>query len=169
MKLTVPILKFEYDMWSYYLAVPKMEGDKLIAKNDRRIVCTIDGCKPIHGALMPKGEVYSIYIKKDFMKKYGLHEGDSVDITLEKDQSAYGMPIPESFQVLLDQDTEGSHFFHQLTKGKQRSLIHLVGKVKNVDSQLAKGLAIMHHMKESNGALDFKRLNVLIKEYNNRK
>ncbi|MEP1033756.1 DUF1905 domain-containing protein [Ekhidna sp.] len=168
MKLKVPILKFESDLWSYYLAIPKAIGEQLIEGEDRRVICTIGDGKPIHSALMPKGDVYSIYVKKDFMKKHGLAEGDTVEATMEKDRSEYGMPIPESFQVLLDQDTEGSEYFHMLTKGKQRTLIHLVGKVKNVDSQLAKGLAIMHHLKEE-GELDFKRLNVLIKEYNNRK
>ena len=169
MKIKAPILKFEWDLWSYYLAIPKEIAKEFISGDDRRIICTIHEAPPIHGALMPKGEVYSIYIKKDFMKKYGLSEGDEVNVRLEKDTSEYGIPIPESLQVLLDQDTEGSSYFHTLTKGKQRSLIHLVGKVKNVDSQLAKGLAIMHHLKEANGILDFKRLNVLIKEYNNRK
>lgn len=169
MKLTAPILKFEYDLWSYYVAIPKELGNQFIEEDDRRVICTIKHGTPIHGALMPKGDVYSIYVKKDFMKKYGIQEGDEVEVVLEKDRSEYGIPIPESFQVLLDQDTEGSIYFHQLTKGKQRSLIHLVGKVKNVDSQLSKGLAIMHHLKEASGELDFKRLNVLIKEYNNRK
>ena len=164
-----PILKFESDLWSYYVAIPKKIGDQFIEGEDRRVICLINDCPPIYSALMPKGEVYSIYVKKEFMKKHGLGEGDEVDIQLEKDKSEYGMPVPESFQVLLDQDTEGSMYFHELTKGKQRTLIHIVGKVKNVDSQLAKGLAIMHHLKETRGELDFKRLNVLIKEYNNRK
>jgi len=168
MNLTVPILKFEYDLWSYYLAVPKASGDAIIDGEDRRVKCFLAG-ECLHSALMPKGEVYSIYLKKDFMKKHGLAEGDDVAVRLEKDTSDYGMPLPPSFQELLFQDTEGSAYFHQLTKGKQRSLIHIVGKVKNVDSQLAKGLAIMHHLKEAGGVLDFKRLNVLIKEYNNRK
>ncbi|MEO9871107.1 DUF1905 domain-containing protein [Ekhidna sp.] len=163
------ILKFEYDLWSYYLAVPKPIGDKFIEGDDRRVICVINKSTPIYSALMSKGDVYSIYVKKDFMKKHELVEGDEVDVTLEKDRSEYGMPMPESFQVLLDQDKEGCLYFHALTKGKQRTLIHLVGKVKNVDSQLAKGLAIMQHLKESQGQLDFKRLNILIKEYNNRK
>lgn len=167
-RFTAPILKFEYDMWSYYLAIPRSIGDKLIDGDDRRVVCTINNQAPIHSALMSKGDVYSIYVKKEFMKRNGLNEGDEVTVQLEKDKSEYGIPIPESFQVLLDQDAEGSLYFHQLTKGKQRSLIHIVGKVKNVDSQLAKGLAIMHHLKETKGELDFKRLNELIKEYNNR-
>lgn len=163
------ILKFESDLWSYYVAIPKSIGNQFIEDDDRRVICRINNAKPIHSALMPKGDVYSIYVKKDLMKKNGLAEGDEVQVTLEKDRSEYGMPMPESFRELLDQDLEGNHLFHQLTKGKQRTLIHLVGKVKNVDSQLAKGLAIMHHLKESSGNLDFKRLNVLIKEYNNRK
>lgn len=169
MKLKATILKFEYDLWSYYVAIPKEIGNRFVDGDDRRVICTIASGSPIHSALMPKGDVYSIYVKKSFMKKHGLSEGDEVEITLEKDVSEYGIPMPESLRELLDQDAEGSMYFHQLTKGKQRSLIHLVGKVKNVDSQLAKGLAIMHHLKEATGELDFKRLNVLIKEYNNRR
>ena len=169
MNFKAPILRFEWDLWSYYLAVPKGIAEKFIEGDDRRVVCKINEADPIHGALMPKGDICSIYVKKDFMKKHGIAEGDEVSVTLEKDRSEYGIPTPESFLVLLDQDEEGSKHFHSLTKGKQRSLIHLVGKVKNIDSQLAKGLAIMHHLKEAQGKLDFKRLNVLIKEYNNRK
>ncbi len=168
MILKVPILKFEYDLWSYYLAVPKPKGDLLIEGDDRRVTCTLYG-ERLHSALMPKGDIYFIYLKKGFMKKYELSEGDEVEILLEKDTSEYGIPVPDSFGELLHQDIEGSRYFHELTKGKQRSLIHLVGKVKNVESQLAKGLAIMHHLKEAQGELDFKRLNVLIKEYNSRK
>ena len=163
-----PILKFESDAWSYYLSIPKNAVTELVQGEDRRIICTLLG-EQIHGALMPKGEYYSIYLKKALMKKKGLEEGDEVDIQLEKDTSAYGIPVPTSFEELLHQDQEGSTYFHALTMGKQRSLIHLVGKVKNVDSQLAKGLAIMHHLKEAQGKLDFKRLNALIKEYNNQK
>ena len=168
MILTVPICKFEYDLWSYYLAIPQANADPFIVGNDRRVKCTLYG-ETIHSALMPKGTICSIYIKKDFLKRHNLAEGDKVEIQLEKDTSEYGIPLPAALQELLYQDEEGSRYFHELTKGKQRSLIHIVGKVKNVDSQLAKGLAIMHHLKEAKGVLDFKRLNVLIKEYNNRK
>ena len=162
-------MKFESDAWSYYLEIPNEIGHPFIVGNDRRIKCTIGDEPPIPGALMPKGEIYTIYIKKDFMRRNGLEEGDKVQILIEKESSKYGIPIPESFEVLLDQDVEGSRKFHKLTPGKQRSLIHIVSKVKNVDSQLPKGLAIMHHLKEADGTLDFKRLNQLIKEYNNRK
>ena len=169
MEFKTPILKFESNLWSYYIAIPKNIGNKFIEGKDRRIICKVNGKTSIYSALMPKGEVYSTYVKKEMMKQLGLQEGDEVTVTLEKDRSEYGIPITESFQIALSQDDEGSVYFHKLTKGKQRSLIHLVGNVKNVDSQIAKGLAIIHHLKEARGTLDFKRLNEVIKEYNNRK
>ncbi len=70
--------------------------------------------------------------------------------------------------MLLDQDEAGKNHFNQLTPGKKRSLIYIVAKVKNIDSQLNKGLAIIEHLKQENGMLDFKKLNVLIKMYNQR-
>jgi len=70
--------------------------------------------------------------------------------------------------MLLEQDDEGRIFFEKLTPGKKRSLVYLVGKVKNIDSQLNKGLAILDHLKSVEGKLDFKKLNELIKDYNQR-
>lgn len=169
MNLKVPILKFESEAWSYYLAIPRKAGEAFIEGDNKRVKCTVESKVTIHSGLMPKGDVFSIYLKKEMLKKHGWEEGQEVEIVLEKDTSEYGMEVPESFYELLDQDTEGASYFHNLTMGKQRTLISIAGKVKNVDSQLAKGLAIMHHLKEAKGELDFKRLNVLIKEYNNRK
>lgn len=68
---------------------------------------------------------------------------------------------------MLDQDEQGNELFHALTKGKQRSLVYLVTKVKNSDSRLNKSLAIIEHLKDVKGQLDFKMLNEKIKYYNN--
>ncbi len=160
---------FHNNLWSYYIPIPKAVGDQFIEDDHRRVLCSINGSTPIHSALMPKGDEYTIYVNTKLQKKLGIEEGDELKVTLEKDTSEYGHEVPESFRVLLDQDVEGRTYFETLTKGKQRSLIYIVTRVKNIDSQLAKGLAIMHHLKEAKGVLDFKRLNVLIKEYNNRK
>jgi hypothetical protein len=167
-RFSTSIQKFESKLWSYYVSVPKEIGNQVIEKTNRRVICRINEQAPIYSALMPKGDIYTIYVKKEFMKKHRLKEGDEVVVILEKDQSEYGMPMPESFSTLLEQDEVGSRYFHELTMGKQRSLIYIVGKVKNLDSQIAKGLAILHHLKEAKGKLDFKRLNELIKAYHNR-
>ncbi len=169
MELTTTLENFNNKLWSYYLPIPKEIGDQFIEGDNRRVLCSINGNEPMHSALMHKDGDYSIYVNTEQKKKLVIEEGDRVTVTLEKDTSEFGIPMPESFEVLLAQDDEGREFFLSLTKGRQRSLTYIVQKVKNVDSQLAKGLAIMHHLKESKGELDYKRLNVLIKEYNNKK
>ena len=107
---------------------------------------------------MPYSQGYFIMINQNNVKKLGLTINEEVSLKLEKDHSEYGHEVPESFQMLLEQDEEGNHFFEQLTPGKKRNLIFIVGKVKNIDSQL----------KQEQGKLDFKKLNQLIKEYNQR-
>lgn len=160
---------FHNKLWSYYVVIPKAIGEAFIEGDNKRVLCSVNGSEKIHAALMNKDGDYTVYINNKLQKKLGIEEGQEILVSLEKDHSEYGQPIPESFEVLLTQDDEGRTYFQSLTMGKQRSLIYLVAKVKNVDSQLAKGLAIMHHLKEAKGELDFKRLNELIKEYNNRK
>lgn len=160
---------FHSKLYRYHILVDKELGDPFVEGDNRRILCSINGNKPYQCALMRIEGGYYILVNNQMRKKLGIDEGDKVTVTIEKDHSEFGHDVPESFQVLLDQDDEGRPYFEQLTKGKQRSLIYLVKKVKNIDSQLAKGLAIMHHLKEAKGVLDFRRLNELIKEYNNKK
>ena len=165
----VSLEDFHSKLFRYYIPVTKEQGDPFVEGDNRRITCSINNNTPYQCALMHMENGYYILVKNPLRKKLGIDEGDQLTVVIEKDHSEFGHEVPESFQVLLDQDDEGRAFFEELTKGKQRSLIYIVKQVKNVDSQLAKGLAIMHHLKEAKGELDFKRLNELIKEYNNRK
>ena len=117
---------------------------------------------------MPREGQFFILINDQRMKQAGVEAGGEVSIALDADHSEFGHNVPESFLMILDQDEEGANYFRSLSMGKQRSLVYLVTKVKNVDSQIAKGLAIMHHLKEEKGVIEFRRLNALIKEYNQR-
>lgn len=166
---TTTLEDFHSKLFRYHFLVSKEIGDQFVEGDNRRIRCSINNNEPYQCALMHIEGGYYALVNNQMRKKLNIEEGDKINVTIEKDHSEFGHEVPESFQVLMDQDEAGREFFEQLTKGKQRSLIYLVKKVKNIDSQLAKGLAIMHHLKEAKGELDFKRLNVLIKEYNNRK
>lgn len=110
-----------------------------------------------------------ILLNHEIRQKLRVEEGDELKITIEKDTSEYGMDVPDELKVMLEQDPEASDYFYQLTKGKQRNLIYIVSKVKNMDSRINKALAIVSHLKEVEGHLDFKKLNQSIKYFNNLK
>lgn len=165
-KLTTTLEKFDSRLWGYHFPVSDDFAKPLINGNNRRILCEINGNHTIHCALMQSATGFFILINKELVRKLELNTGDKVQLKLEKDHSEFGHEVPDSFLALLEQDKDGREYFYRLTPGKQRSLIYLVGKVKNIDSQINKGLAILEHLKMSKGLLDFKALNQLIKAYN---
>ncbi|MFT3743199.1 MAG: YdeI/OmpD-associated family protein [Pyrinomonadaceae bacterium] len=77
--------------------------------------------------------------------------GDMVDVVLVKDESKYGLPMPEEFEEVLNQDPEGDRLFHALGKGKQRSLLYLLSRSKDVDLRIHQALIVVEHLKENDG------------------
>ena len=159
---------FHTNLWRHHFLVPDEIAEQYMDGENRRVLCTLEDDSKIQSALMASKNGWFVLMNNQIREKLGAKEGDKITVKIEKDTSEYGLPMPESFVVLLDQDEEGATHFKSLTMGKRRSLIYIVGKVKNVDSQINKGLAILDHLKEAKGKLDFKQLNVKIKKYNNR-
>ena len=155
-------------VYELHLPVPKPIAEQFIRGENRRVICEINQTTNLRCGLMPHKDYWYILLNQTIIKKLGLEVGNSVNVKLSPDNSTYGMDMPEELMTLLDQDEEGNEFFHQLTSGKQRNLIYIVGKVKSPESRLNKALAIVHHLKAQKGRLDFKLLNEVIKDYNQR-
>ncbi len=159
--------KFEGNLWGFHIKVESSIAEKYIEKNDRRVLCSIDGANSFPCALMPHNSgKYFINLNKTIRTKHRLNIGDTVAFSLEKDDSEYGLPMPEEMKELLAIDDEADKYFHALTPGKQRSLLYIIGKPKRSESRLNKALAITEYLKEYKGAIDFKVMNTFIKEYN---
>ncbi len=154
-------------LWGLHINVPEELALQLIDGQSRRVVCTINGLFELHAALMPNKGYWFILLNQQNTKKWHLQLGDTIHVKLQKDTSQYGIPMPEELQVALDQEDGAFAYFQALTPGKKRNLIYIVSQVKNTDSRIKKALAIAFHLVESKGVLDFKRLNELIKHYNN--
>lgn len=119
----------------------------------RRMICTIKGTEPFPCALMPWGDFFYIMINKQRRVEAGLEVGDIVSVELEKDESKYGMPMPEELEEVLNQDAEANRHFHSLTAGKQRSMMYFVGKQKDVDKRIHVSLVFVEHLKRNDGKL----------------
>lgn len=50
--------------------------------------------------------------------------------------------VPEELQAVLSQDADALHAWEKLTLGYQRSLIHYITSVKNVDSRIQRALEL---------------------------
>lgn len=167
-EFTAIVEDFNAQLWRHHLIVPTEIATQFIEGDNRRVICTIMHDHQMNCALMATKEYWFILINKSIRSKYGINTGDKIAVQLEKDRSEYGMEMPEEMLVVMDQDESGTQYFKSLTMGKQRSLLYIVNKVKNSDSRINKALAIMDHLNEAKGQLDFKALNEKIKAYNQR-
>lgn len=146
-------------VYGFHVKVPQQISDWFLKQNIKRLVCTINEDYTWQCALIPFGNgIYYILLNAEIRKKQLLNVGSEVSIQLKEDTSKYGLPMPEEMQELLYQDPKGDQLFHKLTLGKQRSLLHLVGKPKSSQKRLEKALIVLDHLKNQNGKLDFKIL-----------
>lgn len=146
--------------WEKHIPIPDAIFSVMIKMAaDKRIVCTINNSLSYHCAMMPKGTFHYILVNNETCKKLKLQVNDEVEVEIIKDDSKYGINISEELEEVLFSDPEGSLLFHKLTSGKQRSLIHIINKIKSSQTKIEKSFVILEHLKKQKGVLDFKKLN----------
>lgn len=147
-------------LWGAHFTVPENAAKRLITATSRRVVCTINGVETFQCALIPHGNgSFVITVNKTIREKLELRVGITVDVHLQKDESKYGLPMPEEFAELLRQDKLGGRLFHALTAGRQRTLLYIIGQKKNPDSRIECGIIILEHLKINKGTIQYKNLN----------
>ncbi len=165
MEFTAELEQFQdSSLYAYHVMVPDKIAQKIMNDTGKRVVCKINNSLTHQCALFSDGKgSYFINFNKDMRHTLKLDLGDKVHIQIEADTSKYGMPVPEEFKVLLEQDPEGDRVFHSLTIGKQRSLLHIIGKPKTSETRLKKCVIMINYLKDTGGNLDFKELNEAFK------
>ena len=129
----------------------------------KRVVCSINGEEGFQCALLPWKDLFYIIVNKKKRDSAGIVDGDMVRVQLIKDESKYGLPMPEEFAEVLNQDPEGDKLFHALTEGKQRSLLYLLAKPRDIDVRIHQALLIVEHLKENEGKIIDKKLSEELK------
>ena len=156
------------NVWGAGLVLPYEVSSHFLQNKTRRVVCVINEKSSYSCGLMPLGnDKYFVNVNADLQKELHVKIGDEVSVVLKADESKYGLPMPEELQAILDMDEYGNEMFHQLTPGKQRNLLHIIGKPKSTEIRLKKAITIIEYLKEVAGKLDFKELNIAIKRSNN--
>lgn len=129
----------------------------------KRVVCSINGSDGFQCALMPSGDIFYIIVNKKKRDALGIVAGNTVSVELVRDESKYGLPMPDELREVLNQDPEGDRLFHALTAGKQRSLLYLIGKINDIDKRIHQALIVVDHLKENDGKIIGPKLNEELK------
>ena len=152
-------------VYGHYVEVPYSITKAFLAINQKRVVAVFNEIETTHTALIAHSDGFHfINVNQSIHKKIGATLGKSLHIKLNEDTSDYGIVVPIEFEELIYQDSEGDRYFHQLTPGKQRSLIYIIAKPKSSELRITKAVIILNYLKSSQGKLDFKELNEALKK-----
>lgn len=125
----------------HYIDVPDEVAHQFTTKRTARIICTINGVTEFQCALMPKGGgQFFINIGRRIRDESSLVQGQQLTVSIRKDDSDYGMEMPEELRELLLIDQEGNRRFHELTPGRQRSLMYWISSAKSVQIRIDRAI-----------------------------
>ena len=145
-------------LWGAHVRVPQHVAEKLLDSN-RRVICVLNGTSEFQCAMLPqRGGSFVISVNKPLREKLGVTFGMEIGVSLRMDRSAYGLPVPEELEELFRQDRQGSRLFHTLTRGRQRTLLYMVGSVKSPDKRTARAVTILAHLKMNKGRINYRQL-----------
>lgn len=85
-------------------------------------------------------------VSAQLRKSAGIVAGDAVKVTfrvVDPDK----LDLPDEFEAVLAQDDDARKAWDKLTRGYQRSLIHYITSVKNVDSRIKRSLDLLDRAK----------------------
>ncbi|MEQ1763665.1 MAG: YdeI/OmpD-associated family protein [Pyrinomonadaceae bacterium] len=140
----------------HILRVPKAKvADFGFKGNLRRVICTLNETETFNCSLFPSKGDYFITLSKRLRDKLGLEIGTSVTMELSRDESQFGMPMPEEFAEVMRQDGEGERLFKALSPGNQRLMLKLIVFVKDVDKRIIRSLVGLEILKKCDGKFEY--------------
>lgn len=130
------------------ILLPYDESQAFIEAYGKRIILRGPDAKPIHRALQLRKDGYAlVMVNQQVLKAWGYHPGDVVQVTIEKDESEFGMAFPEEFQVVLEQDPEAEEAFRARKPGKQRGVLHYIDSGKSEETRIKRALEMAERLK----------------------
>ena len=152
-------------LWGAHFEVPGDIAKRLISGKSRRVVCTLNGVSHYQFAMLPHGHgSLVISVNKKLREKLKLSFGSELDVRLKKDTSTYGLPVPEEFGELLRQDARGDTLFHALTRGKQRTILYMVGSPRSPEKRIERAVIVVNHLKANGGKINYRQLSASLKD-----
>lgn len=102
---------------------------------------------PIDLAIQYKKEGFRYFSVSAALRKAAkIKPGDRVEVRFTL-ADANKVDMPEEMEAVLAQDDEAAAAWRELTPGMQRSLLHYINSVKNVDSRISRALFMANKVK----------------------
>lgn len=134
----------------HYIDVPDEAARPFTGEKNLRLLCSINGGEEFHCALRPKGNGrFEISVGTPVRQAGKLVLGQRVSVSLKRDQSTYGRPMPEELAELLAIDDEANRLFQALKPSRQRDILYYINGAKSVQVRIDRALMMIDRLRKS--------------------
>lgn len=151
-------------LWGAHLRVPVRVAERFGEGRTRRVFCRLNQGEEFQCAILHRGkDLFLVTVNKKLRDDLNLEFGKEVIVRLRKDESEYGLPMPEELRELFRQDRAGDALFHALSRGKQRTLLYIIGSPKDPEKRIFRAITVVNHLKANKGTINYKQLDESLK------
>ncbi len=130
----------------FFLTVDAETADQLTRKKQTRLICRLDHTISFQCGLNHSGDGnFFIIISSKNMKLINRKSGDTIYFEITEDPNPLGVEIPETIQILLEQDDVLKQKFEAFTDGKKRSILIQINKIKAIDKQISRAIELINN------------------------
>lgn len=99
-----------------------------------KVLATFDGVE-YRGSIVSMGGRYLLGITQKIRKEIGKEFGDSVMVTIQKDEAKRVVVLPNDFEAILKVSNEALHFWNELSYSNQRKYVDWVTSAKKEETR----------------------------------
>lgn len=139
--------KYPQKLGLHYAVVPDEIAKQFKGKHPIRMRAEINK-ESTQCALVKRNDgSYIIYLNITIRKKLKINLNDTIFVSLKKDDSEFGLDLPEELEVLLEQDPEGKEKFLELNPGTQRNIIYYISLGKLEETRIQRSVMMIDRAK----------------------
>lgn len=119
-----------------YIEFPYDVETEFGSKGQVKVVATFDGVAYRGSLVKMGGNCHWIGITQAIRKQTGRNPGDTINVTITKDDAVRTVEIPADFETLLQEDAEILAFFNKLSYSHQREYVNWINDAKKEETRL---------------------------------
>lgn len=136
------------DMDGGYVIVP-FDVEQVFGAKRVKVKATFDGVAYRGSIVRMEGE-YLLGVTQAIRKQIGKQPGETIDVTVERDDEPRTVELPEALRAALEADAEAAETFHALAYTHRKEYAVWVAQAKTeatVQRRVEKTLAALHDKK----------------------
>lgn len=113
---------------------PPFDVEQVFGAKRVKVLATFDGVE-YRGSVVKMGGCYMLGITQEIRKKIGKDFGDSVMVTIEKDEAERVVEIPEDFSRLIAEDWKAQATYDKLSYTAKKEYVNWINEAKREETR----------------------------------